>query len=113
MAKKSLFKNYVFEFDKNEIKILSNFCKQVVSQMQGSEKNSAYINIFNSILDKLHGNDEKVKFTKQERTMLESQMRENIKYLNEKINNSWILKKWLFKSIRTQYQLIIDKHFND
>jgi len=113
MAKKSLFKNYSFEFDKNEIKIISNFCKQAVSQMQGDSKFAGYVNTFNSILDKIHSGEEKIKLTKQERLLLENQLAENIKFLDKKISESWIIKRWFYKSIRTQYQILIDKHFSD
>jgi hypothetical protein len=50
--KKKLFKNYSFEFDKNEIKVLSSFCKQVINQMQGDEKFQPDIRVFNSIMMK-------------------------------------------------------------
>lgn len=113
MAKKSLFTNYTFEFDKNEIKIISNFCKQAVSQMQGDNKFAGYVNAFNSILDKLHSGEEKIKLTKQERQLLIAQLKENIKFIDGKIAESWIIKRWFYRSIRTQYQMLIDNHFSD
>ena len=36
--KKKLFQNYSFEFDKNETKLISNFCKQAMQQMQGDDR---------------------------------------------------------------------------
>ena len=36
--KKNLFKNYSYEFDKNEKKVLVTFCKQALKQLQGDSK---------------------------------------------------------------------------
>ena len=35
---KSLFKNYNYSFDANEIKLLTNFCNQAVKQMESDKR---------------------------------------------------------------------------
>ncbi len=35
---KKLFTNYNFEFDKNEKKLLTTFCKQTLNQVEGDDK---------------------------------------------------------------------------
>ncbi len=110
---KKLFTNYNFEFDKNEKKILRTFCSQNLKQIQGDNKYFSEIKIFNSLLDKLNSNSESIKLTKDERTRLKYHLQENVKYLNKKIQKSWFLKKWLYRSMLVQYEKIIDNHFED
>ncbi len=110
---KKLFTNYNFEFDKNEKKILKTFCNQTLKQIQGDNKYFAETKAFNSILDKLDGEAEVIKLTKDERTKLKYQLSENVKFLKKKMTKSWFLKKWLYKSMYYQYENIITNHFED
>ena len=110
---KKLFTNYNFEFNKNEKKILKTFCSQTLKQIQGDNKYFSEIKIFNSLLDKLNSDSESIKLTKEERTKLKYQLEENIKHLNKVMQKSWFLKKWLYKSMLTQYELILENHFKD
>ena len=113
MKKKSLFKNYTYQFDKNERKILSTFCKQALQQVSGDQKYYAEARIYNSILDKLNRGTEEVKLTKEEKIRLVTQLRENIKYLDEKMKKSWFIKKWLYRSVYAQYNSILQNHFDE
>lgn len=110
---KNLFKNYVFEFDKNERKILLTFSKQMLNQLAGSAQYARAYNVFSSIVNKLNSAEPKIKFTKEERTLLESNLRKNLTFLKDKIARSSFLTRWLYKSIVKQYEFIINKHFND
>ena len=49
---KKLFANYNFEFDKNEKKLLTNFCKQALKQVSGDNRFFAEEKAFNSIIRK-------------------------------------------------------------
>ncbi len=110
---KKLFTNYNFEFDKNEKKLLTTFCKQTLKQVGGDNRFFAEERAFNSIINKLNSDAETIKFTKDERTRLKHQLEENTKYLKGQIKKSWFLKKWLYKSMQNQYQNILDVHFKD
>ncbi len=108
---KKLFTNYNFNFEKNEKKLLSTFCKQTLKQVQGDGKFYAEEKAFNSILTKLNGNEETVKFTKDERTRLKYQLEQNIDFINKEMKKSWFIKKWLYKSMLKQYENIHETHF--
>jgi len=108
---KKLFTNYNFNFEKNEKKLLSTFCKQTLKQVQGDGKFYAEEKAFNSILTKLNGNEETVKFTKDERTRLKYQLEQNIDFINKEMKKSWFIKKWLYKSMLKQYENIHKIHF--
>jgi hypothetical protein len=110
---KKLFTNYNFEFDKNEKKLLTTFCKQTLKQVGGDNRYFAEERAFNSIISKLNSNTDSIKFTKDERTRLKRQLEENIKFLQGKVKKSWFLKKWLYKSMMNQYKNILDVHFED
>jgi len=110
---KNLFKNYVFEFDKTERKLLSTFAKQMINQLSSSPQYAKAYNAFASIVNKLNTSEEKIKLTKEERTLLESNIKKNLSYLKEKHKKSSFLTRWLYKSVIKQYEIIINKHFND
>ncbi len=111
---KNLFKNYSYEFTKNDKKILTTFCNQIIKQLSTDSKYFAEVNSFNSIIDKLNNTDSgPVKFTKDEKTRLVLQLKENIKFIKKQIDQSWFLKKWLYKSMYTQYNNILETYFND
>lgn len=108
---KKLFTNYNFEFEKNEKKILINFCKQALKQVAGDNRLFAEERAFNSIIEKLNSGNETVKLTKDEKTRLTHQLEENVKFIKKTADNSWFIKKWLYKSMLTQYNNLLDKHF--
>ncbi len=110
---KKLFTNYNFEFDKNEKKLLKTFCNQTLKQTEGDNRYFAENKAFNSILNKLQGDDEIIKFTKEERIKLKHQLTENVNYLRKKMSNSWFIKKWLYKSMLNQYENILENHFEN
>lgn len=112
MAKK-LFKNYTYEFDSSEKKVLSTFCKQALSQMSGDEKFYREAKVFQSLVDKLNSGEDQIKLTKEEATKLSLHLRENAKNLGQQIEKSWFIKKWLMKSMNKQYQNILATHFSD
>ncbi len=110
---KKLFTNYNFEFNKNEKKLLTTFCNQTLKQVQGDNRYYAEERAFNSIVNKLNNNSETIKLTKEERNKLLNQLQNNTKYLKEKTEKSWFLKKWLYRSMLTQYEDIINNHFKN
>jgi len=110
---KKLFANYNFEFDKNEKKLLTNFSKQALKQMSGDSKFFAEEKAFNSIIEKLNQGNDVVKFTKDEKTRLTHQLKQNSEFMKKEMKKSWFLKKWLYKSIYKQYDGLIEKHFKD
>ncbi len=112
MAKK-LFRNYEIELDKNEKKILTTFCKQFVNQLEGNQQYFREIKTFNSIIEKLSSTDEKIKFTKEEKTKLVLQLKENVKHIRTQMEKAWFFKKWLLKSLYKQYSNLLDNKFSE
>jgi hypothetical protein len=110
---KKLFTNYNFEFNKSEKKILKTFCNQNLKQIQGDSKYYAEIRIFNALVEKLSSDTDVIKLTKDERTRLKYQLQENVIYLKKQMQKSWFLKKFLYKSMVTQYENILATHFQD
>ncbi|MGE5400852.1 MAG: hypothetical protein ACM3S2_10640 [Ignavibacteriales bacterium] len=110
---KQLFKNYTYEFDKNEKRILINFCKQAIKQMETDNRFFADVKAYNSIITKLSEPSDNVKLTKDELTRLTMQLKENLKFLKNKMEKSWFFKKWLYKSLYVQYQNILSTHFSN
>ncbi len=113
MAKKSLFKNYSFTFDKNEKKVLTTFCKQALKQMYGNPELAKQAAIFDSILKKLESDEEEIKLTKNEKYVLTSSLKENVKFLKNKTESSSFFTKWFYKSVLRQYDSLIKNHFED
>ena len=110
---KKLFKKYDFEFDKNERKILITFCNQVIKQLESDQRFYREVNTFSSIISKLKEESEKVKLTKEEKTKLVLQLKENIKYTEKEVARSGFLKRWMLKSMHKQYKELFDKHFKE
>ena len=110
---KPLFKNYVYQFDKNERKLLLNFSKTILKQMTGDERFYNDIRSFNSIIDKLNQDSEEVKFTKEEKTKLVFRLKENADHMKKQLKHAWFLKRWLYKSVYSQYENILENHFNE
>ena len=113
--KKKLFKNYTYEFDQNERKLISNFSKQIASQMeaQADDRFAKDIKVFGSIREKVNGDSESVKLTKEEATRLKLHLKENAKNLEEKMSKSWFIKKWFYKMMYNQYNSLLITHFSD
>jgi hypothetical protein len=110
---KKLFKRYDFEFDKNDKKLLITFCSQVIRQMEGDQRFARDVNVFSSIISKLKQDTEKVKLTKEEKTKLVLQLKENIKYAEKEMKKSWFIKRWMLKSMYKQYVGLIQKYFEE
>lgn len=110
---KSLFKNYSFSFDKNEKKILINFCKTILKQMESDDRFYNDIRSFKSIMDKLNSSEEEIKLTKDERTKLVLHLNENVKHMQKQIQKSGFIKRWLYKSAYNQYNLLLQTHFEN
>ena len=81
--------------------------------MQGQDQSFTDINSFNSIINKLNSSDEVVKLTKDESRRLTMQLKENVKHIEKQITKSWIIKRWLLKTIYKQYNSILERHFSD
>jgi HJR/Mrr/RecB family endonuclease len=110
---KKLFTNYNFEFEKNEKKLLTTFCKQALKQMGDDNKFFAEVKAFNSILEKLNSNQNPVKLTKDEKIRLSQQIKQNMDYIGKKAGKGFFLKKWLMKSLHKQYVSLYENHFKD
>ena len=110
--KKKLFQNYEYEFDKNELKVLSSFSKQAAKQMDSDDRLVRETRVFNSIVSKLDEYVDKVKFTKEEKTILTFQLSENIKHLQKKADSAWFLTKWFYKNMLNQYKNILELFHN-
>ena len=80
---KKLFTNYNFEFDKNEKKLLTNFCKQALKQVSGDSRFFAEEKVFNSIIEKLNQGEASVKFTKDEKIRLTHQLKQNSEFMKK------------------------------
>ncbi len=108
---KKLFQNYNYELDKNERKLLSSFCKQSLKQMEGNKQFFAEHRAFDSILNKLTSGETTIKFTKDEKTKLTFQLKQNIKFIKNELDKSWFIKKWMMKSLYKQYNDLLETHF--
>lgn len=110
---KKPFRNYNFEFNKNQTKILSAFCKQVLKQVSGNQNYFQEEKAFTSILTKIDAGETPIKLTKDEFFKMKNQLSENIKYLTKEKDKSWFFKKWMMKSMLIQYSSIYDEHFSN
>ncbi|RPI75152.1 MAG: hypothetical protein EHM47_03405 [Ignavibacteriales bacterium] len=106
---KKLFANYNFDFTSNERKLLSTFCKQTLKQIEGDNKFFAESKSFSSILNKLQSNEDIVKLTKDEKTRLVHQLKQNTEFLENKMKKSWFIKRWIYKSLYNQYESLLQK----
>jgi hypothetical protein len=110
---KKLFKNYAYNFDKNEAKIITTFCKQAIEQMSSNKDFYKDVKAFESIRDKIAENPSEVKLTKDEKTRLVHQLTENRKHIKKTLDNSGFLKRWFYKTMYNQYNNLIETHFRD
>jgi hypothetical protein len=108
---KKLFTNYNFEFNKNEKKLISTFCKQALKQIGSDSQRFAETKVFNSIVEKLKTDSDTIKFTKDEKIRLSNNLKQNIDYIKKQMDKSWFLKKWLMKSLHKQYSSLYENHF--
>ncbi len=108
---KKLFQNYKYEFTKNEKKLLNSFCKQSLKQMEGNNQYFAETKAFNSILTKINSGDETIKLTKDEKTRLTFQIKQNVDHIQKQLNKSWFIKKWMMSSLYNQYNDLLNTHF--
>jgi len=107
---KKLFTNYNFEFNKNEKKLISSFCKQALKQLD-ENKNFGEVKAFNSIIEKLESDADTVKLTKDEKIKLSNNLKQNIDFIKKQMDKAWFLKKWLMKSLYNQYSSLYENHF--
>jgi hypothetical protein len=108
---KKLFQNYKYEFTKNEKKLLNSFCKQSLKQMEGNNQYFAETKAFNSILIKINSGDETIKLTKDEKTRLTFQIKQNVDHIQKQMNKSWFIKKWMMSSLYNQYNDLLNTRF--
>ena len=108
---KKLFTNYNLELNKNEKKLLLTFCRQSLKQIEGDNKYFGETKAFNSIITKLSSSDDVIKLTKDEKTRLQFQLKQNIDFMKKEIKKSWFLKRWLYKSLQKQYDSLLVNHF--
>jgi len=106
------FRNYNFEFSKNERKILLSFAKQALKQFEGSNS-AGDIKAFTSVVDKLNSSEETIKFTKDELTRLKYNLSHNIRFIKEQSAKGFFIRRWIYKSLLTQYTNIYESHFKD
>ncbi len=110
---KPLFKNYSFQLDKNEKKILLQFCKTIQKQMSADERFYSDLRTFNSIIDKINDPVDEMKLTKDEKTKLVFRLKENIDHMKKQVNKGFFLKRWLYKSAYNQYKNLLETHFSN
>jgi hypothetical protein len=108
---KKLFQNYNYEFTKDEKKLLSSFCKQSLKQMDGDNQYFAESRAFNSVLKKIELSEETIKLTKDEKTRITFQLKQNVDYIKKQMDKSWFIKKWMMKSLFNQYSNLLETHF--
>jgi hypothetical protein len=110
---KPLFKNYTYELDKNERKILTTFCKTILKQMTSDERFFADLKSFNSIIEKLNSETDEIKLTKDEKTKLVFRLKENVDHMKKQSAKGFFLKRWFYKSAYSQYDKLLQNHFTD
>jgi hypothetical protein len=79
--------------------------------MESDRQYFAETKAFNSILNKLESDNETIKFTKDEKTRLTFQLKQNVDYIKKEMDKSWFIKKWMMKSLFKQYSDLLDTHF--
>jgi hypothetical protein len=79
--------------------------------MEGDRQYFAETKAFNSILNKLESDNETIKFTKDEKTRVTFQLKQNVDYIKKEMDKSWFIKKWMMKSLLKQYSDLLDTHF--
>ncbi len=110
---KPLFKNYFYEFDKNEAKVLITICNQTIKQMQSDPKYVGELKFYQSMSEKISSNSTNVKLTKAELDRITNALKANIEHLEKQIKNSWFFKRWILKPLVLNYKLLLSKHFEN
>ena len=110
---KKLFKSYTYDFDKNEAKLLTSFCKQAIDQMGDNQDFYKDVKAFESIREKIAEDQSEVKLTKDEKTRLVHQLTQNRNHIKTTMEKSGFLKKWFYKSMFTQYENLLETHFSN
>ncbi len=77
---KKLFTNYNFEFSTNEKKFLPHFANKHLNKLKGTV-NFLLKKSFHFNLNKLRSYEDVIKLTKDEKTKLVHQLKENVKFL--------------------------------
>jgi len=108
---KPLFKNYNFDFDSTEKKLLSTMVRQILRQIEGDDRYITDVRIYKSLSEKLSSSQSPTKLTKEEVKRLELQLKENAKLMREKIKKSIFFLRWIYKSLLNQYESILNIHF--
>ncbi len=108
---KPLFKNYNFDFNALEKKLLQTMVKQILRQIEGDNRYITEIRIYQSLSEKLSSSQSPIRLTKEEIKRLELQLTENSKLLKEKIKKSIFFMKWIYKPLLKQYEAILNRHF--
>ena len=79
----------------------------------GTDKNfHGDVKAFNSIMEKVSQDPSEVKLTKDEKTRLVRQLKENVKFIKKTMDNSWIIKKWFYRTMYNQYNNLLNTHFD-
>ena len=110
---KPLFKNYIYQLDKNERKILSTFCRTMLKQMATDERFFSDLKSFNSIIDKLNEGNDEIKLTKDEKTKLVFRLKENVDHMKKQASKGFFIRRWFYKSAYSQYDNLLQNHFID
>ena len=110
---KPLFKNYSFELDANDRKILTTFCKTMLKQMSADERFAADMKSFNSIIDKINEGGDEIKLTKDEKTKLVFRLKENVNHMKKQAGKGFFIRRWFYKSAYSQYDKLLQNHFTD
>lgn len=107
------FKNYRFEFDKNEKKILTTFLNQMLKQYGGSPQAAMDEKLVRSSIDKLNSGEPSVTFTKNEYTILQKNLEYNVKFMEDRAKKAFVLIRWFYNIMAKQYRVMYNTHFKD
>jgi bisphosphoglycerate-dependent phosphoglycerate mutase len=107
------FRNYNFEFDKNERRYLQALCKQLIKQVGGDQQYYHIERAFTSVQAKLNTPDETVKLTKDEFQKIQEQLSANVRHFKKKIEKASFLTKWYYKMMLGQFESMYNNHFKD
>lgn len=110
---KKLFNDYSLSLSKGDRKILTTMVKQLLKQISG---NTSFEHVkaekaFQSVLTKLESGEETIKLTKDEFQKLRSNVEGNVKHLRIQSQKGWFLKKWMYRSMLTQYEILYENNF--
>lgn len=107
------FKNYRFEFDKNEKKILTTFLNQMLKQYGGNAQAALDEKLVRSSVDKINSDEPSVTFTKNEFTVLQKNLEYNVKFMEERAAKANFFIRWFYNIMAKQYRVLFNTHFKD